>query len=224
MGRRQAYTALLVLAALACVAGEYLLLRGVVYVAKPLATVAVLLLAADTADPVSPRYRRLVTLGLVASLAGDVLLMLPGDHFVAGLASFLVAHLCYVAAFAGDGGGLRDAPAFVAVSLVAAAMLAYLWPGLGALRLPVVAYVAVIATMAWQALARWRHVRGTGAALAAIGAVSFLASDSALAVRRFRVEFPLATVAVLGSYWVAQWCIARSVRRREDWVHLGSEA
>ncbi len=224
MLRATGYSAFLVVAALACVVGEYLRLPEVIYVAKPLATLAVLLLAASTAEPVSPRYRTLVALGLVASLAGDVFLMLPGDRFVAGLASFLVAHLLYIAAFASEGGGVRDAPALVIVSLVAATMLTYLWPSLGTLRVPVTAYVSVIAVMAWQAIARWRHVGGTGAALAAIGALSFLASDSALAIRRFRVEFPLATVVVLGTYWMAQWCIARSVRRHEDLIHLGAEA
>ncbi len=37
---------------------------------------------------------------LVASLAGDVFLMLPGGQwFIPGLASFLVAHLFYIALF-----------------------------------------------------------------------------------------------------------------------------
>jgi alkylglycerol monooxygenase len=36
---------------------------------------------------------------LVASLAGDVFLMLPGAYFIPGLASFLVAHLFYISLF-----------------------------------------------------------------------------------------------------------------------------
>ena len=44
---------------------------------------------------------------LVCSLAGDVLLMLPTDRFVAGLAAFLVGHLCYVAGFWTHGPGRR---------------------------------------------------------------------------------------------------------------------
>ena len=45
------------------------------------------------------------------SLAGDVLLMLPRDQFVAGLSAFLVAHLCYIAGFWTDGPGLVAVPA-----------------------------------------------------------------------------------------------------------------
>ena len=43
------------------------------------------------------------------SLAGDVFLMLPRDAFVAGLAAFLVAHVCYVVGF------WTDPPAAVAM-------------------------------------------------------------------------------------------------------------
>ena len=140
-------SALLLALALACIAGEYLDLPVLIYVTKPLATLITIAIAVRATNPVSPRYRTLVTAGLVASLAGDVFLMLPGDRFIAGLASFLVAHLLYIAAFAGAGGGLRSPASALPVGVFALAMLATLWPELGALRLPVAAYVMVIAAM-----------------------------------------------------------------------------
>lgn len=182
-----------------------------VYVAKPLATMAVLLIAVRASPPVSARYRALISAGLVASLAGDVVLMLPGDRFAAGLACFLVAHLLYTGAFASEKGGMRNPAAATTIAIFAASMLAFLWPDLGALRLPVSAYVGVIAAMAWQAFARWG--RSPGAELAAVGAMSFLLSDGALALGRFRGEFAGGTLLVLVSYWLAQWLIARSVQR-----------
>jgi uncharacterized membrane protein YhhN len=203
-------TALLVGAALTCIGGEYVHLAILVYLAKPLATITTILIAVRSDSAVRPGYRAWITAGLVWSLVGDVFLMLPGDRFVGGLASFLVAHVLYTVAFARNGGGRRDAKA-AGVFGVAAVMLLVLWPSLGALRVPVTAYVTVIATMAWQALVRWRHVQTTDARLAAIGALSFLVSDSALAMRRFHGDFPGGVVIVLGTYWVAQWCIARSV-------------
>ncbi len=203
-------TALLIASALACLAGEFLGIRPLIYVAKPLATIATILIALRATGPVSPRYRTLVTLGLVCSLAGDVFLMLPGDRFVAGLASFLVAHLLYIGAFATHGGGLRDWRA-ASVFVLAGAMLAVLWPALGALRVPVIAYVTVIAAMGWQALARYHRMGSPSAGLAAMGALSFLVSDSALARRKFRGDFTGSVLVVLGTYWFAQWCIARSV-------------
>ncbi len=206
-------TALLIASALACILGDYLDISLLVYVFKPLATIAVILLAARSAAPVSARYRSLITAGLICSLAGDVFLMLPGDRFIAGLGSFLVAHLLYITAFAGSGGGMRD-PKAATVFVVALAILALLWSGLGVLRLPVVVYVTVIATMAWQAMARWRRLGTTDTSLAALGALTFLISDSALAFGKFRGDFPGSGLVVLGTYWLAQWCIARSVTKQ----------
>src|SRR5256885_2468722 len=54
-----------------------------------------------------------------------------------------------------------------------------------ALRLPVAAYVLVIALMAAQALGRARHLGGQPAWTVAIGACFFMASDSLLAINRF---------------------------------------
>lgn len=156
------YALVLVASAVACLVAESLGARGVVYVTKPLATLAIVAMAARAADPVSPRYRALVVAGLGWSLLGDVLLMLPQDLFVAGLAAFLIAHLCYITAFSGAGGGARAWGAFAGVAVVGACILALLWPRLGMLRLPVAAYVSVISTMAWQALARWRGTRAPG--------------------------------------------------------------
>lgn len=210
MSRAPGSTAVLVLAGLLCLAGESLDVRALVYVAKPLATIVTIVIAVGAAAPVSRRYRALVTAGLVCSLAGDVFLMLPSDRFIAGLASFLVAHLLYIGAFATHGGGVRDWRA-AGVFVLAGAMLAVLWPALGALRIPVIAYVSVIAVMGWQALARFHRTGTPSAKLAAMGALSFLVSDSALALRKFRGDFTGSVVVVLGTYWFAQWCIARSV-------------
>ncbi len=182
------------------------------YTVKPLVLVAMIALAARAPRPISTRYRLLIVVGLAWSLAGDILLMLPQDRFVLGLAAFLVAHCCYIVAFARTGGGLRAPVVAFAVAAYAGAMLAFLWPSLGDLRLPVVAYVAVIGTMAWQAIARWRHLRSADAARAAAGAVAFMVSDTALAIERFRGEFTGSFVTVIGTYWIAQYLIARSVQ------------
>jgi uncharacterized membrane protein YhhN len=185
------------------------------YTIKPLVLVAMIALAARAPRPISTRYRLLIVVGLAWSLAGDILLMLPQDRFVPGLLAFLVAHGCYIIAFARTGGGARDPLVALGIAGYAGAMLTFLWPSLGDLRIPVIVYVAVIATMAWQAIARWRHLRTPDAARAAAGAAMFLASDTALAIERFRGEFPGSFVTVIGTYWVAQYLIARSVQLDE---------
>lgn len=209
--------ALLLVAAVAAIAsaGGDPTWQPVHFVAKPLATIAAVLIAATARDPVSIRYRRLLVAGLAASLVGDVLLMLPGDHFLPGLASFLVAHLCYLSAFLGESRFASRPSAIAGYALVSGTLLWWLLPSLPrGLVVPVAVYVSVIATMAAQS-ATWMLESGSvSARRAAIGAAGFVVSDATLAVDRFRTQLPYRELAVLGTYFVAQWCLARSVSRR----------
>lgn len=186
------------------------------YLCKPLATVLLLAMAARAALPVSRRYRVLVCTGLLLSLAGDVFLMLPVDLFVAGLVSFLLAHLCYIAAFAGGSSWPSRALALLAYAAVAAVNLAALLPHVpDALKPAVLAYVAVLVLMAALAGARGWSLRGSTlakpASIAAIGGALFVLSDSLLAWDKFGGGIPKAALFVLASYYAAQWCIAHSV-------------
>ena len=180
-----------------------------VYLFKPLAMLALVAIVLRTAG--TSRYRTWIAAGLVASLAGDILLMLPQGLFVAGLAAFLLAHLCYIMAFAADGAGLR-APLLPGIPVFASALavLIYLWPSLGPVRVPVSCYVVAITTMSWQAIARWSVRRTPDAALAAIGSLFFLSSDLALAINRFMAPFAGASLMILGTYYAAQWGLTLS--------------
>ncbi|HEX8282375.1 MAG TPA: lysoplasmalogenase [Pyrinomonadaceae bacterium] len=182
-----------------------------VYVFKPLTTALIIVVALQAKHAaVAPGYRPLIVAGLVCSLAGDVFLMLPRERFVAGLVSFLIAHLFYVAAFALDGGARPSAWAAVPLALYGVLMLRLLWAGLGKLKVPVVVYVAVILLMAWAAASRWLAVGDGGSASAFAGSLLFVASDTALAWNRFRGEFAAAQALILGTYFPAQLLIALS--------------
>ena len=205
---------LLVLAAVAALlntGAELMDQRSLVYLFKPLATLA--LVAVVLTNTRRSHYGTWIGTGLVAALAGDILLMLPQGLFVPGLVAFLVAHLCFIRAFSIDGAG-RRAPLLPGIPVVAAAIavLVYLWPSLGPMRVPVACYVATITTMSWQAIARWSVRRSPDAALAALGSIFFLVSDSSLAINRFAAPFAGATLVVIGTYYAAIWGLALSVR------------
>lgn len=164
---------------------------------KPLATLSILWLALSAQPAVDVRYRRAVLAGMVLSLVGDVCLMLPGDRFVPGLAAFLLAHLCYVVAFAPGSAAKARVVAFLSLVAVAAANLATLLPRIEpALKIPVLAYVVGLAAMAGFALARAWTPALTGsiprsARFAAKGAMFFVLSDSLLAWDRFAGNVPV---------------------------------
>ena len=185
--------------------------RWQVYAFKPLATLLALALALSL-SPARPEYQWAIAAGLLFSTAGDVFLMLPRDRFVAGLAIFLVAHLCYVGAFSigvpFGAAPLLWLPFFAAGGVV----LALVWPGLKpALRAPVAVYVIVIAAMAGQATGRWYASGSAVALVAAVGAGLFVVSDAVLAIDRFRWKFRAARAVTLATYWAAQLLIALSV-------------
>ena len=197
-------------AALLAVRAEYRGPRPLVYVCKPLTVVLIILVALQAKNATPDAYKILIVVGLLFSLAGDVFLMLPRDRFVAGLASFLVAHLCYVAAFASDGEITLSAWAGAALALYGASMLRLLWPRLGGLKWPVAVYVLVILLMAWAAASRFLLAAPAGGGLAAAGALLFVLSDTLLAWNRFKGPFRAAQALVLSTYFAAQWLIALS--------------
>ena len=70
------------------------------YISKPLTMLLIIALAFGYQSYDHDGSHAWILLGLCLSLAGDVLLMLPSDRFIQGLAAFLVAHLCYIVGFA----------------------------------------------------------------------------------------------------------------------------
>ena len=224
--RTPTLTALALLAAIGAIVGAFAAHTGASawqwlhWVCKPLATMAILLMAWRSVRPVSMRYRRYIVVGIAFCLLGDVLLMWPGNLFVPGLLGFLIGHAFFIAAFSSD---VRFAVRWwpwALCLLFGAVMAVVLWPSLTpALRVPVLVYVLVLSTMAGQALGRafWlrgrQDARAASAQLAALGAVLFMASDSLLAWDRFRAPLPAAALYILATYYAALWLIARSVER-----------
>gem|GEM_PF-376792 len=161
---------------------------------------------------------RLLLCALAGSLAGDVLLMLPG-LFLPGLVAFLLAHLAYLTLFRQGvpwpWQGARGA--LLAVLAFGAGMYAFLVQGglPAGLRLPVAAYVLAIALMAAQALARHARLRGQvpGTLAVAVGAVLFMLSDTLLAINRFVQPLPWSQVWVLSTYFAAQALIVAGMLR-----------
>ena len=190
---------------------EYRGPRWQVYLFKPFTTAILLLLAALAVSAHGPRYQVAIVVGLGCSLVGDVMLMLPRDRFVPGLAAFLLAHLAYLVAFA-SGVQTGAAPVLLLPLLATGILLLrLLWPGLRQLKGPVLAYTAAILLMVWMAWGREWAAHGGGASLAAAGATLFLLSDAILALNRFRRPWPGAQIAIMTSYVAAQAMIALSV-------------
>ncbi len=182
------------------------------YAFKPLTMLWLILMVLLADAPFSTTYQLIILLGLLASLGGDICLMLPDDRwFLPGLVSFLLAHIAYIVAFTLESAGTTPIWYIVPFVIYGVVILRWLWGDLGELRAPVLVYVCAIMIMAWQAANRWVEVRDTATLLAMIGAYLFVTSDSVLAVERFRGSWRSAPFWVLSTYFTAQWLIALSV-------------
>jgi uncharacterized membrane protein YhhN len=207
-------TAVLVLIALSAALelhGELGRQRRLIYLFKPLTTALITLVALLPPRHSPASYAVLVGLGLLASLAGDILLMLPDDRFVPGLASFAAAQLLYSAAFALRARWGLHPEALVVVAALIALNAVSVVRRAASLRLPVLAYLVVILTMAYGAYACWRTLGGWRPLAAFVGACLFVASDQALALDRFVRPLRAAPLVIMVAYYAAQCLIALSV-------------
>lgn len=156
----------------------------------------------------------LLVAALVLSAAGDAFLAQNGEKaFLAGLVSFLVAHIAYVMLFLSAGGGLETLAAAswrVAVCALAIAaaifFLRHLLPAVGRqMRLPVTLYTGAILVMLLAATT-------VAAPIIIVGALLFVVSDTILAIRRFLLtpqspaQQPLGLMVWI-SYYLAQAAI-----------------
>jgi uncharacterized membrane protein YhhN len=186
---------------------------ALLFVFKPLTTV--LILAYAWRRGLGMASRRWILAGLLASLAGDVALLWPQQGFLPGLVSFLVAHLCYLWAFTRVQRFAAWPWAFLGYGLLAGLILSRLWPGVpGALQAPVVVYVLCLSAMAAQSAVLAKLSSTPGNRVLALGGLLFVISDACLATNKFDGPEPLAALAVLPTYWAAQWCIASWLPRR----------
>ena len=155
-------------------------------------------------------YKWLILSGLVFSLVGDTLLINP-QNFVFGLASFLIAHLFYIAAFFKAQEGKFN-PISLSGFVIGALMLWFIYNGVSEnLKLPVVFYALAISTMLCAAFNFYLTKKAPESLFAFSGAFLFVISDSALAYNKFGEEFLLAKLVILSTYFTAQWLVARSV-------------
>ncbi|SEI99159.1 Uncharacterized membrane protein YhhN [Bhargavaea ginsengi] len=167
----------------------------------------IILFAVMQHDRMPAGYKIVVTTGLAVCMVADGVIY----WFIAGLVTFLIGHLFYIAAF--RRAAVRPMPkaagsALVLYGLVMAGIVAgpLLLDG-DLLGLAVIAYIVVILTMGWTAVR-------TGNAYAIAGALLFIFSDSVLAIDRFTIPLAGRDALVMVPYYAAQFLIAASIARR----------
>jgi len=195
----------------AAITVHFLSLPVLLWTFAPLATLLIFFIAFANWTIRKDSYSLWISIGLLFSLAGDVLLLRSDHFFTLGLFAFLLTHIAYLFAFTRGTRFPARLGIWVLYLLFAACcnVLLFSWLPAG-LRLPVAVYSLFLLSMAAQAMGRSLLLRTTAARFAAIGALLFVLSDGLLAVDRFYRPLRYAPLLILVPYYAAQWLIASS--------------
>ncbi|MFI5096242.1 MAG: lysoplasmalogenase [Candidatus Acidiferrales bacterium] len=195
----------------AAIAVHFLASPLLLWTFAPLATILILAIAIANWRANKDAYSLWISIGLLFSLAGDVLLIRSDHFFTLGLSAFLLTHIAYLFAFTRDTHFPVRPGVWILYLLFAACCYFLLFSRLPAgLRFPVAVYSLFLVSMAAQAMGRFLILRTPAARLAAFGALLFVLSDGLLAFNRFYAPLRLAPLLVLLPYYAAQWLIASS--------------
>jgi len=204
------------ISAAAVLAGLLFGLPALYVSAKPLLMIT-LLLYFVSATKGYPRWRFHVMAALVFSWAGDVFLI-SSEWFIAGLVSFLIAHIFYIIAYQKTGaasGELKtlDVVKFVAYGVV---LIWVIYPGLGDMLVPVLIYALVLLAMGVWAHKRRGATSSSSFQLVAIGAILFALSDGLIAINKFAYEVPAERILIMSIYITAQYLIVQGLIKHTE--------
>ncbi len=141
--------------------------------------------------------------GLVLSFFGDLFLLFKWG-FLAGLGSFLLAHLFYIISFSKFSVKKPSIIFMIMLLIYVSGLLFYLFPHLNEMKIPVIIYGIVIAAMLYFAVkTRNRNL--------IFGALFFVISDSFLSVNLFVKETTALSLLVMITYVAAQWFLVKGM-------------
>ncbi len=187
-----------------------------VSITKPLLIPSLIFYFSQTA-PASP-LNRFIYGALFFSFLGDTLIMLESRSevfFLAGLISFLLAHLIYILinmnAVSTTERSLKPEWSDLIFVLYGFAIFATINDNLGDMYIPALIYTVVICMMAITAKKRRHKADRQSFWLIICGATLFMLSDSILAYNKFNQAFAAADFLIMLTYIAAQFLIVRGL-------------
>lgn len=185
------------------------------YIFKPLIHISLLAFLL-VASKLRGRFHQRLFTGLVLALTGETLFMLReynSSYFLFGLISFLICHLFYISAFYLDFLSAKELDkkgariAILVSAIFFTTFYFYLRPHLGEFKLPVLAYIIIIAMLSMMAAFRNKRVNTRSFTLVLAGVIFIIAADAVLAQAHFIKPFLYADLVVAACYLSGQYLI-----------------
>jgi uncharacterized membrane protein YhhN len=174
--------------------------------------------------------KKLLLIALSFSWIGDILLIFTNNNqwfFITGLLTFLTAHIFYIVLFSklGTSKPYKNNPIFwigiIVTIFYLKSILQLLLPSLGPLKIPVTFYAFTISAMlgyAWRGYISWNS---NARFYILFGAIAFIASDSFLAINKFHEPINKASLLIMTTYLIAQFCIVYGIINLNRQQNLG---
>ncbi|MFT5942119.1 MAG: putative membrane protein YhhN [Sediminicola sp.] len=188
-------------------------------VSKPFILISLIVYFFLNRKGMQKRSSQFTLMALVFSLVGDVFLLFDSVselYFILGLSSFLLAHIFYAFCFYTQRSSKNGLDLWITTLLFTGygfALYSILYSYLGNIKIPVSIYILAILIMILMAYKRKGNVSGNSFILVFFGALSFIISDSFLAINKFITPLPYSNLMVMGTYAIAQYLIIRGLIR-----------
>lgn len=160
---------------------------------------------------VSKSTRKLLLMGLLFSLMGDIVLTLPlANTLVLGIVFFLLAHIAYMTLFVkGVKHVDKSIVLFIPILLLALYFYKFILPFVGNLTIPISIYVFILTSMVFTAFLNFNQAK-----FIVLGAVLFMSSDLILALNEFVYPSMQMRISIMITYYLAQFFIVLGVLSR----------
>ncbi len=196
--------------------GEYKDNDKIIYITKPLLMPMLILFYIFGVIDISSitNVDWLIVVALIGGCAGDIFLMLKNEEkwFLFGMGAFLINQIFYILAFFfsitdyttfNPGGLFLLGPAILILIFTVPRFLNKTED----MKIPVLVYMGAILLMHIAALVRLSTIQGLASILIYVGSISFIFSDSSIAVDKWAGEFTNARFIIMTTYVMAQFYI-----------------
>ena len=216
------YLALWLGLCIAYLVAEHIEHTTLIYVFKPMLVSCLAVYFYSTTRSYPSRFRNLIVAALVFSVSGDSILMLEeqggssGLYFIFGLASFLLAHLCYLMAFRQV---LPEQKGLFAlrpiwwpiIGLYLLLNIGILWPDLPPdMKVPVPLYCIAILSMTAACMHLFPKIPRPVFMVLMSGVLLFVFSDTIIGLNKFKLaqlSIPSPRLFIMIPYLLAQLLI-----------------
>jgi uncharacterized membrane protein YhhN len=175
------------------------------------ATMALIaLVALLSPSPASVYYKGAIAFGLLLSILSVFFLLTTATPPAVGFGHLFFVHFVYFLAFAGMARLRLPTPWVILTPVYGVALYYQMAPRLYELRSTVIAYLALLLLVVWQALEVWAQTGAGWAGLGVAGALFVLAANTLLFIDHFRLPIRYGRTLIASFFYLGQLLLAWS--------------